>query len=100
MLIILGPGCGCAWLALFAANTLSPASARETPARAIKRPIKTRRLRNAEHEADFFFMELVHDVDGIKCGAYFVAEPPLTRQHFVCGCPGVYWMQNIWQAFF
>jgi len=26
----------------------------------------------------------------IECGAYFVAEPPLARQHFfqvVCGCP-------------
>ena len=43
----------------------SPASARKTPARTINRPIKTRRLKKADCEADFFFMELVNDVDGI-----------------------------------
>ena len=59
MLIILAPGCACALLALFVANTLSPTSARETPARAIKRPIKTRRLKKADFEADFFFIVLV-----------------------------------------
>ena len=35
------------------------ASARETPASAMHRPIKTRRLKKADFEADFFFMELV-----------------------------------------
>ena len=31
----------------------------------MNRPIKTRRLKKADREADFFFMELVNDVDGI-----------------------------------
>ena len=38
-----------------------------------------------------------------KCGALFVAEPPLGRQHFfqvVCGCPRVYWMRKILASFF
>jgi hypothetical protein len=33
------------------------------PASAMHRPIKTRRLKKADFEADFFFMELV-EVDG------------------------------------
>ena len=57
MLIILAPGCACALLALFAANASRPTSAREMPARAINRPIKTRRLKKADFEADFFFMD-------------------------------------------
>ena len=36
-----------------------PASARETPASTMNRPIKTRRLKKADCEADFFFMELL-----------------------------------------
>jgi hypothetical protein len=30
------------------------------------RPIRMRRLKKADFEADFFFMELVIDVDGIR----------------------------------
>jgi len=45
--------------ALLAANASRAASARETPASAMHRPIKTRRLKKADFEADFFFMELV-----------------------------------------
>ena len=44
---------------LFAANAPRPSSARKTPARTINRPIKTRRLKKADCEADFFFIELV-----------------------------------------
>jgi hypothetical protein len=58
-LTILGP-CGAgALLALFAVNALRPTSASEIPASAMNRPIKTRRLKKADFEADFFFMELV-----------------------------------------
>jgi len=42
----------------------SPASASKTPANTINRPIKTRRLKKADCEADFFFMEFAIDVDG------------------------------------
>ena len=48
-----------------AENVPRPSSARKTPARTINRPIKTRRLKKADCEADFFFMELAKDVDGI-----------------------------------
>jgi len=48
---------------LLAGGALRPAgfaivanSARETPATTINRPIKTRRLKKADCEADFFFM--------------------------------------------
>ena len=58
MLIILCFCCAFAELAL-AENVPKPASARKTPARTINRPIKTRRLKKADCEADFFFMELV-----------------------------------------
>jgi hypothetical protein len=45
--------------ALFAANASRPSSsATEVPASAMQRPIKTRRLKKADFEADFFFMEL------------------------------------------
>ena len=47
----------------------SPASARKTPARTINRPIKTRRLKKADCEADFFFMELVLMWMEFECGA-------------------------------
>ena len=45
--------------ALLAANASSAANARVTPASAMHRPIKTRRLKKADFEGDFFFMELV-----------------------------------------
>src|SRR6266480_4116333 len=41
-------------------------SARKTPVRTMHRPIKTRGLKKADFEVDFFFMELANDVDGIK----------------------------------
>jgi hypothetical protein len=58
-LTILGACCAGALLALFGVNALRPTSAREIPASAMHRPIKTRRLKKADFEADFFFMELV-----------------------------------------
>ena len=66
MLIILGFFC-CALVELEAIteNVPRPASARKTPVRTTKSPIKTRRLKKADREADFFFMELGNDVDGI-----------------------------------
>src|SRR6185369_6906287 len=45
-------------LAAFAENAPNPNSARETPARIVKRPIKTRRLKKADFEVDVFFMVL------------------------------------------
>ena len=50
-------------------------------------------------------MELVNDVDGIyECGASFVAEPPLPRQHLFQFCSvvalGFIGCASTWQAFF
>ena len=56
----------CAELAVIAENVPRPASARKTPARTMNRPNKTRGLKKADREADFFFMELGNDVDGIS----------------------------------
>src|SRR6266404_2456799 len=60
MLIILCFCCGffCALgeLAAIAENVPRLASARKKPARTTKSPIKTRRLKKADREADFFFM--------------------------------------------
>src|SRR5260370_30652164 len=52
LVIILCFCCTCA----SAENVPKPASARKTPAKPINRPIKTRRLRKADCEADFFFI--------------------------------------------
>src|SRR5260370_12890148 len=63
------------------------------PASAMHRPIKTRRLKKADFEADFFFMELAINGVGIALGAapsehhsarrngVFVS-PPTTCQHY------------------
>src|SRR5690348_7063098 len=55
-------------------------SASETPARAINRPTKTRRLKNADCEVDFFFMN-DYEVE-FECETSLLAEVPETRQHF------------------
>src|SRR6267142_7013721 len=60
----LGPWCTCPILGLGAANVSRLSSATETPASAMHRPIRTRRLKKADFEADFFFMELaIHGVE-------------------------------------
>ena len=48
-------------------NVPRPSSARKTPERTINRPIKTRRLKKADCEADFFFMS-DYDVNGFASG--------------------------------
>jgi hypothetical protein len=67
MLIILYFCCACAELAVIAENVPRPASARKTPTRTMSRPIKTRRLKKADCEADFFFMS-DYDVNGFAPG--------------------------------
>ena len=57
-------GCACAELAVIPENVPIAASARKTPERRINTPIKTRILKKADREADFFFMD-GYDVDGI-----------------------------------
>src|SRR5437660_7343752 len=47
-------------------------SASEIPARAINRPTKTRRLKNADCEVDFFFMN-DYEVE-LECGTWLLAE--------------------------
>ena len=54
--------CACAELAVSPENVPRPISARKTPARTTNRPIKTRRLKKADCEVDFFFMS-GYDVD-------------------------------------
>src|SRR6266513_4401125 len=56
-------------------------SASETPARAINRPTKTRRLKNADCEVDFFFMN-GYEVDGVGMWNVASSGTPETRQHF------------------
>src|SRR5437762_4156121 len=73
--------CAFAGLKALAENVPRPASARKTPVRTTNSPIKTRRLKKADREADFFFMN-GYDVDGISVWSVVVVEPPLFRQHF------------------
>ena len=58
MLIILCFYCACAEWAVTATaeNVPRPASARKTPASRTNTPIRTRTLKKADREADFFFM--------------------------------------------
>jgi hypothetical protein len=56
MSIILCVCCACAELAVIPENVPKPASARKTPARTTNSPIKTRRLKKADCDADFFFI--------------------------------------------
>jgi hypothetical protein len=67
------------------------------PASAMHRPIRTRRLKKADFEVDFFFMELAIDGVGIALRAApsehrsaisfkdvkaFLVRPPTTCQHY------------------
>ena len=103
MLIILWFCFACGELEALAENVPRPASARKTLARTMNRPIKTRKLKKADREADFFFMS-GYDVDGFSVWSVVVVEPPLRRAHFFqfCGAiaPGLIGHVNIWQAFF
>ena len=50
--------CARAELAAFAENVPKPSSANKRPAKNTNRPIKTRRLKKADFEVEFFFMVL------------------------------------------
>ena len=63
--------CAFAGLKALAENVPRPASARKTPVRTTNSPIKTRRLKKADREADFFFM------DGYGIEWSFEGETPL-----------------------
>ena len=107
MLIILCFCCGffCALgeLAAITENVPRLASARKTPARTTKSPIKTRRLKKADREADFFFMNDCMWME-FKCEARFVAEPLLSPSTpfpgLWCGSPGFYWVRKHLASFF
>ena len=86
-------GCACAVRACEEAPTLGLngfaavanwlKASRETPVRATNRPIKTRRLKNADCEVDFFFMSGGEVVEfEFEYETPFVAEMPESRQHF------------------
>ena len=95
--------CAFAELKALAENVPRPASARKTPVRTTNSPIKTRRLKKADREADFFFMN-GYDVDGISVWSVVVAEPPLFRQHFFqfvgVIALGFYWVRKHLASFF
>jgi len=95
--------CAFAGLKALAENVPRPASARKTPVRTTNSPIKTRRLKKADREADFFFMN-GYDVDGISVWSVVVAEPPLFRQHFFhfvgVIALGFYWVRKRLASFF
>src|SRR5262249_22202478 len=73
--------------ALYAGDASRPSSAREIPASAMHRPIKTRRLKKADFEVDFFFMELGlnstlrHLNATARQVPRVLLSPPTTRQH-------------------
>ena len=56
----------------------SPAIARQTPERRMARPIKKRRLRNADCEPDFFF--IVYDDLGLVVKESMITNLSLGRQ--------------------
>src|ERR1043166_9729154 len=60
----------------FAANASRATSASETPASAMHRPIKTRRLKNADFEADFFFI-------GVQAEWFFLKRPRRFNRFFL-----------------
>ena len=95
--------CAFAGLKALAENVPRPASARKTPVRTTNSPIKTRKLKKADREADFFFMN-GYDVDGISVWSVVVAEPPLFRQHFFqfvgVIALGFYWVRKHLASFF
>ena len=95
--------CAFAGLKALAENVPRPASARKTPVRTTNSPIKTRKLKKADREADFFFMN-GYDVDGISVWSVVVAEPPLFRQHFFqfvgVIALGFYWVRKRLASFF
>src|SRR5438105_12348869 len=103
MLIILCVCCAFAELAVSPENVPRPISARKTPARTTNSPIKTRRLKKADREADCFFMN-DYDVDGISVWSVVVVEPPLPRQHFFqfvgVIALGFYWVRKHLASFF
>src|SRR5438067_5270802 len=82
----------------FAAN-----SARQAPARMTHRPIKTRRLKKADREADFFFMNDCTWME-FKCEARFVAElllsPSTPFPVLWCDSPGFYSVRKHLASFF
>src|SRR5438552_824153 len=49
--------CACAVLAVTVENVPRPASARQTPATTMNRPIRTRRLKKADSAVGFFFID-------------------------------------------
>ena len=59
----------------------APKASSEAPASATKRPTKTRRLKNADCEVDFFFMN-GYELNGVEYETPLLAEMPETRQHF------------------
>ena len=104
MSIILCFCCACAELAVIAENVPRPASARKMPARTMNRPNKTRGLKKADREGDFFFMELLMMWMEFSVKRRLLAESPLGYQPFfqvVCGCPkGLLNADKFRQAFF
>jgi hypothetical protein len=66
----------------FAAVANWPRASREMPVSATNRPIKTRRLKNADCEVDFFFISGDEVEFEFEYETPFVAEILETRQHF------------------
>jgi hypothetical protein len=56
-------------------------NASENPTRAINRPIKTRTLKKADCEVDFFFMSGFLDEWSLKYGAFLLPKTPEMCQH-------------------
>src|SRR6266496_3986205 len=73
---------GALLVALGAANAPKPSSASETPARAMNRPTKVRRLKNADCEVEFFFMN-GYGVDdlGLECEVSLLPKAPPRCQY-------------------
>src|SRR5262245_6375114 len=84
-------------------NTPELARAMKTPARSMNTPIKTRTLKNADREADFFFISGYALNGKLECGAHLVTDLLRARQHFFEWCvnaPGFIRPRKFLQAFF
>jgi hypothetical protein len=62
-------------------NGLAAKSASETPVMPTNRAAKTRRLKKADREVDFFFISGYKWME-FECETPLLAEMPETRQHF------------------
>src|SRR5690242_21860217 len=78
--------CACTVLAVSPENAPSPISATKTPARTTDSPIKTRQLKNADCEVDFFFIVGFQLSFAFLCNASFNGDTETRQRVFSISC--------------